>query len=192
MASASDSVSQKIQELKSSLTKSQEETLEHAMSTKHSVVAIQGPPGCGKTFFLTKLLHIASLLKIRWIACAPSNAATDHLATELNNAFPAMGAIRHHALESECGTIKREARKFEDPDSPEPEPEIEPESNEPLNDEELEDVDASIAFNAVVLRLTSEHGEWTRNQVKRPNKAVRFRTATYWSTASRSSIMVKV
>ena len=29
-----------------------------------------------------------------------------------------------------------------------------------------------MAFNAVVLRLTSEHGEWTRNQVKRPKKAV--------------------
>ena len=72
---------------------------------KSKCVSVQGPPGTGKTTFIVTLLQILWHCGHSWIACAPSNSATDHLATVLQQACP---EIRFHAYEKESGALRRQ------------------------------------------------------------------------------------
>ena len=72
-----------VNELLGTLSPSQLGAFEHIRQSKHDIVFIQGPPGTGKTTFIVTFLIILWQLNHSWIACAPSNSATDHLATVL-------------------------------------------------------------------------------------------------------------
>ena len=76
--------------------------------TRPLVNLIHGPFGTGKTRFIVTLLSIAWKLGIRRSCCAASNAATDHLATVVEEAEPSKGAIRFHSLNLEVGAIRHE------------------------------------------------------------------------------------
>ena len=94
----------------SSLSPSQQGAFERVYESKHDIVFIQGPPGTGKTTFITTPFQILWHCRYPWIACAPSNSATHHLATVLQRVCPEMGAIRFHAYENETSAIRRQEK----------------------------------------------------------------------------------
>ena len=103
-----------VDDLLKRLSPSQQAAFEHVHDTKHDIVFIQGPPGTGKTTFIVTLLQIFWHCGYSLLACAPSNSATDHLATVLEKACPEMAAIRYHAYERETGAIRRQEQEFAD------------------------------------------------------------------------------
>ena len=99
-----------VNQLLSTLSPSQLGAFEHIKQSKHDIVFIQGPPGTGKTTFIVTFLQILWQLIHSWIACTPSNSATDHLATVLQQKCPEMGAIRFHSYDNEARAIRRQGR----------------------------------------------------------------------------------
>ena len=96
-----------VNDLLNTMSPSQRGAFEHIAQNKHDIALIQGPPGTGKTTFIVTLLQILSHLGHSWIACAPSNSATDHLATVFQQKSPELGAIRFHLFDNEARAIRR-------------------------------------------------------------------------------------
>ena len=128
-----------IEELLKTLSASQLSAFEHIERSKHAIALIQGPPGTGKTTFIVTLLQILSHLGHNWIACAPSNSATDHLATVFERKCPEMGAIRFYAYESEARAIHRQERHLARQDETEDKDKV-------SNENEIEDHSANDAL----------------------------------------------
>ena len=101
------------------LSRSQQGAFERIHESHHDIVFIQGPPGTGKTTFIVQLLQTLWHCGYSWIACAPSNSATDHLATVLEKPCPEMGAIRFHAYENEVKAIRRQEQALATQDTTE-------------------------------------------------------------------------
>ena len=93
------------------LSPSQQGAFARVYKSDHDIVFIQGPPGTGKTTLIVQLLQISWHCGYSWVACAPSNSATDHLATVSEQACPEMGSIRFHAYKNGVTAIRREERK---------------------------------------------------------------------------------
>ena len=158
----SESQTQVINKLLSQLSPSQLGAFEHVKHTKHDVVLIQGPPGTGKTTFIVTLLQILFHLNHKWIACAPSNSATDHLATVLEQKCPEMGAIRFHTYENETQAVRREERELA-PDNTEEE--IRPDEDAP----DAETAEDSRIFYSYMTELQEKDQEWKGTKLGRPN-----------------------
>ena len=101
------------------LSPSQQGAFTRVYESKHDIVFLQGPPGTVKTTFIVTLLQILWHCGHSWIACAPSNSATDHLATVLQQACPEMGAIRFHAYENKISAIRRQEQALATEDNTE-------------------------------------------------------------------------
>ena len=95
-----------INDLLSTMSPSQRGAFDHILQNKHPIAFIQGPPGTGKTTFIVTLLQILSHLGHSWIAVAPSNSATDHLATVVQQKCPELGATRFHSYDNETRAIR--------------------------------------------------------------------------------------
>ena len=105
-----DDQEEAVNALLSQLSPSQLGAFDFIKHTKHDAVFIQGPPGTGKTTFIVTFLQILWELNVPWIACAPSNSATDHMATVLQQKCPEVGAIRFHAYDNEARAIRRQEK----------------------------------------------------------------------------------
>ena len=103
-----------VNELLKTLSPSQLGAFNYVKDIKHPIALIQGPPGTGKTTFIVTLLQILSTLGHAWIACAPSNSATDHMATVLQTKCPELGAIRFHSFDNEARAIRKQERDLVD------------------------------------------------------------------------------
>ena len=99
-----------VDSLLETLSPSQRGAFEHIKDNKHDIALIQGPPGTGKTTFIVTLLQILCHLGHAWIACAPSNSATDHLATVFQQKCPELGAIRFHLYDNKARAFRRQER----------------------------------------------------------------------------------
>lgn len=158
----SESQTQVVNKLLSQLSPSQLGAFEHVKQTKHDVVLIQGPPGTGKTTFIVTLLQILFHLNHSWIACAPSNSATDHLATVLEHKCPEMGAIRFHAYENETQAVRRQERELAPDDMEE---EVRPDEDAP----DAETAGDSRLFYSYMTELQEKDQEWKGTKLGRPN-----------------------
>lgn len=67
------------------------------------------------------MLQILSELKHPWITCTPSNSATDHLATVLQQKCLELGTIHFHAYDDEARAIRRQESEFACQDNPDDE-----------------------------------------------------------------------
>ena len=76
----------------------------------NNVALIQGPLETGKMTFTVTFLQIFFIIGHSWVAYAPSNSATDHLANVFQNKCPEVGAIRFHAFDNESHAIRRQER----------------------------------------------------------------------------------
>ena len=103
-----------VNELLKSLSPSQLGAFNYVKDIKHPIALIQGPPGTGKTTFIVTFLQILSIMGHVWIACAPSNSATDHMATVFETKSPQLGAIRFHSYDNEARAIRKQERDLVD------------------------------------------------------------------------------
>ena len=91
-----------IQTLIGTFSPSQLEAFNLVKGSKHPMTVIQGPPGTGKTTWIVVLLKICTILGIKWLACAPSNAAVHYLAERHSTKYKDEGCIRFFGEESEA------------------------------------------------------------------------------------------
>ncbi|KAL8729457.1 MAG: hypothetical protein Q9166_004705 [cf. Caloplaca sp. 2 TL-2023] len=88
------------------MSETQREAWQFIKSSRQLVVMIHGPPGTGKTTFITKLFQIFEILGISYQGCTASNVALDWLSTKSNEANPDKGIIRGHSMNTETRAIK--------------------------------------------------------------------------------------
>ena len=173
-----ESQTKHVNELLSNLSPSQLGAFEHIKQSKHDIVLIQGPPGTGKTMFIVTFLQILWRLNHSWIACAPSNSATDHLATVLQQKCPEMGAIRFHSYDNEARAVRRQEQDLNRQEETEDQVD---EKNEDKADDKSDgkaevieeqsisqDAEAQRVFHAYMAELQQKDIEW-KGKLGRPN-----------------------
>lgn len=79
----------------------QEEIFRKILESGHICQFVLGPSGAGKTTFIADMAAKFVEVGEQVTAVAPSNQATDVLATKLQRLYPNLGAIRFHSLNSE-------------------------------------------------------------------------------------------
>lgn len=151
------------------LSGSQLNAYDHLVDSRHPVVLYQGPPGTGKTTFVSTILAIASSLNIPWIACAPSNAATDHLATVMEKKCPGFGIIRFHPLHSETRALRKKGSELSAESNPDQAAGEERAQNDRVGVNAGSPIgEASQAFYAYLLNL-QQTPELEGSRTQRPN-----------------------
>ena len=169
-----ESQTKSVNNLLSNLSPSQLGAFEHIKQTKHDIVFVKGPPGTGKTTFIITFLQILCHLNHSWIACAPSNSATDHLATVLQQKCPQLGAIRFHSYDNEARAIRRQERDLTRREETEDNAadKVDDKSNEKAAVEAektySQDALAERFFHAYMAELQQKDTEWKRKP-GRPN-----------------------
>ncbi|KAI4123459.1 MAG: hypothetical protein LQ338_005256 [Usnochroma carphineum] len=88
------------------LNPGQLKAIESLSCVKNNVVAIEGPPGTGKTMVVSAMLWLLAYTGTCILACAPSNIATDQLALGAFNNWP-MDSENYHLLRLEIGSIEK-------------------------------------------------------------------------------------
>ncbi|KAL8721839.1 MAG: hypothetical protein Q9225_001553 [Loekoesia sp. 1 TL-2023] len=100
---------------------------------------ILGPPGSGKSFFVSVLAQMMAAVGKPLIIACPSNAAVDVLAQKIYDADPNLPTIRFHGLSFESSTMESEIRKFQA--KARPKSETKATTNQPSTDPDAEDDD---------------------------------------------------
>ncbi|KAL6721679.1 hypothetical protein ACLMJK_000783 [Lecanora helva] len=148
--------SNSLDDLLDSLSASQQNVF-NAFKDKHPFSLIQSPPGTGKTHFIKTLVGMMVKLGYHFIAAAPSNSATDHLASKIEEAYPEMGTIRFHAWDNEAAALARQGKREFNPATDETHDE-----GETLRQSETETVQ-------IVPDDPNANLEWNGTKVQRPN-----------------------
>jgi len=102
----------RVHSMLSELSPSQLQAFDQMRHSPYPLVFVQGPFGTGKTKFISTVLQIATIIRLSWMGCAPSNPVVDLLATEMERACPEMGAIRFHSLASEARALRRSEQEL--------------------------------------------------------------------------------
>ncbi|KAI4121942.1 MAG: hypothetical protein LQ338_006079 [Usnochroma carphineum] len=95
-----------LNDCRAALDRAQLGAIESLRRVRNNVVAIEGPPGTGKTTVASVMLWLLAHTDTRVLVCAPSNTATDQVALEASKGLP--GVIgNHHLLRLESGSLRR-------------------------------------------------------------------------------------
>ena len=138
----------------SEFSPSQLRAFDEMRHSRYPLVFVQGPFGTGKTKFISTVLQIATIIRLSWMGCAPSNPVVDLLATEMERACPEMGAIRFHSLASEARALRRSEQELA------AELDLDKDDKEVPEEDYIvpieEDAEEGKLFNAFMIELTTK------------------------------------
>lgn len=127
---------------------------------------ILGPPGSGKSYFISKMVQMGALAGEKALITGPSNPSVDNLAATIDADAPHLGkygAIRMHSVPFEDRAAANEARKHSRKAKPDDVPEA---SDQEYNEEEDADHEKRQLYTELVRYALSLGGHHKR---LRPN-----------------------
>jgi len=163
----SEEDAERVHSLLSELSPSQLRAFDEMRYSQYPLVFVQGPFGTGKTENISTFLQIATIIRLSWMGCAPSNPVVELLVTEMERACPEMGAIRFYSLASEARALRRSERQFA--------VELDLDRNDKEGSEDNyivpieEDAEDGKLFNAFMIDLTTKPQLWNPTRKERPN-----------------------
>ncbi|KAL8750166.1 MAG: hypothetical protein Q9184_006523, partial [Pyrenodesmia sp. 2 TL-2023] len=144
------------------LNDAQQDALER-IRKKNTFAHILGPPGSGKSYFISKMVQMGALAGETVMVTGPNNPSVDNVAGTINADAPHLEALRLHSMPFENRAAAIEARRHTRKDKPEEDPET---SNQQDADEEDADHEKRQLYTELVQYALSLSGH---NKRARPN-----------------------